>query len=327
MCSALWTNAANSTGTRHGGRPTAASSAMPDPGLERPEVAQEVMVGGPERRDRVHERVGLDHEPRADRELRQRRGAASASRILDSRSWRGPGSSMHSAPSAGVYGLRIRRRIAAGADVTADILSGDAPAAGRPVRHLPPPARHPQHARLGVLALRALAHGPALSALPPAAGGRVRRLRAARTEPGSRHDARAARGRACWCSCLAGAGAAIVARRRRRRRRRRDRRRPRAGRWTPCAPPCSRAPRWRPRAWAASSTWSAASSSAAEARRRRSSATTSPRPLAARALDAGRAEPPGRRRLPRRRLRARRLHRPWRPARRGLLALPLRPRP
>ena len=48
-------------------------------------------------------------------------------------------------------------------------------AAGRgTLRHLRPPARRPQHARLELLALRALADRPRLSALPAPAGTRVR---------------------------------------------------------------------------------------------------------------------------------------------------------
>ena len=100
--------------------------------------------------------------------------------------------------------------------------------------------------------------------------------------------------------------------------------RPPPGAGPPCAPPCSRAPRWRPRAWAASCTWWADSRGAAAQRPRRSSATTSDGPLAPRALDAGRAQPRRRGGVPRRRLRARRL--PGRgDLRRGRHAVPLRP--
>ena len=50
-----------------------------------------------------------------------------------------------------------------------------------------------------------------------------------------------------------------------------------------------------------------------------------PGPLAPRAIDAGRTEPSRRGRIPRRRLRGRRLHRARGPAWRGVLAVPVRP--
>ena len=70
-----------------------------------------------------------------------------------------------------------------------------------------------------LLALRALAHRPGLSALPAPAGDRVRRVRAARDpSPRARHDARDGSSAAVLVLCLAGGGRGDRARGRRRRR-------------------------------------------------------------------------------------------------------------
>ena len=174
--SALPTNAANRIGTRHAGRPAAASSAMPDSGLERAEVAQEVVVGaGRTARSRPRTSPGRSPARRRSRAASARGSGAPAASSPSVR--RGPGNIAPLLPSISEP-RRDCRRCGRGRQCDRCHTGRDVPAARRPVRHMPPPAPGPQHAGLDVLAVRAVADRPRLPALSAPAGGGVPRIRA-----------------------------------------------------------------------------------------------------------------------------------------------------